>query len=83
MSHTRMVYEDKEISLDNAEFEDCTFINCSLEWNGGEYSLKGARFFGKTSFKTKNKEIADVISLMGMLGFLSQDFGKNWVRENN
>ena len=77
----RNITNNETVIIDDAEFEDCIFIDCAIEWSGGEYSFKNVRFLGNTSFKTKSKEVADSISLMKMLGFLSNEFGDSWTRE--
>jgi len=43
---TGHTYSNTEVTLDGRDFQDCTFNNCVLVYNGGEAAVHGCKFFG-------------------------------------
>lgn len=41
-----ITFRDEHVSLDGKHFEDCIFIDCTLEYSGGDLSLERTSMHG-------------------------------------
>ena len=71
---------NQEVTVDGKFFQNCEFENCTFLWNGGPWGLKDCKISSNRRLRTDNPKIANTVDVLKALGFLSDDFGKDWRR---
>jgi hypothetical protein len=72
------IFEDRQIVLDDSIYDECIFRNVIFRWDGGEFAFVNSRIEGPRRFETNDRNIRASVDLLKSLGFLSDEFAKNW-----
>jgi hypothetical protein len=66
-------FTSSNIVIDDAEFENCTFTDCTLLYRGGAFSLRGNKFLGEMRF-LMDGPAANTLDLLRLL-YASGEYG--------
>jgi hypothetical protein len=72
------VFTNEIIELDDREYYNCSFNNCTFRFGGGRHMMKDCQVSPTKRFETPNPQIANAISIMKVLGLLEPGFSQNW-----
>ena len=62
-------FEDERVTIDNCEFDHCSFTGTTLVYNGGPVTMKHSTLVG-VNLDTDNETVRRVVTLFRLLGFL-------------
>src|SRR5208283_3491067 len=72
------IFTNEIIELDNREYYNCSFNNCTFRFGGGRHMLINCQMSPAKRFETPNTQSANAISIMKVLGLLEPGFSQNW-----
>ena len=69
-------FKNETVPIDGKHFIDCTFVNCTLRYNGGKYTFDKGQQAGVDIY-SENEAVVGTIQLLQELELLNPNLAKN------
>ena len=69
-------FSNETVVIDGKHFIDCTIHNCTISWNGGNFTFDNVKA-GVYHLHSENDIVVRTINLLKGLGALEENFAKN------
>lgn len=66
-------FKNTTIILDGHRYVSCTFENCTIQWDGGKFSIDAPKFVGSYGIASSNPVIVDTLGLLKGLNMMDKE----------